>query len=308
MKTGLNGKKLLVSDQAENLRQMQKSETSQRAKNTSNKGNHPILISVTSGKGGVGKSNFALNTSIALASFGRKVLLIDADTNLANLDILLGLNPQYNMADVFTGDKVMEDILLRGPENIHILPGSSGMIEMFQLEDQVQNQLMASYSNLESNYEYVIIDTGAGLTKHIIGYTISSDEVIIVTNREPTAITDAYAMIKLISHSAPNIRIHLLVNLVKSTKEAVDVFNKLELVVNNFLNVAINFLGHLPSDPNVSAAVDSQTPFIVAFPKCSASAAIRMTARKLMHLDDLDTRNTSEGLLSRFLKWNKEDQ
>jgi flagellar biosynthesis protein FlhG len=273
---------------------------------TSKSGSDVVRIAITSGKGGVGKSNFALNTSIALAGFGKKVLLIDADTNLANLDILVGINPKYNLSDVFTGAKTIEEIIVHAADGIDILPGSSGMIEMLELEHQVQNRLVQSYTNLEKQYDYIILDTGAGLTKDILAYTTSSDEVIIITNREPTAITDAYAMIKVITHTSPTVRLHVLVNMVKSPQDAAEVFDKLNLVVQNFLSVPISYLGYIPVDPNVSTAVSHQMAFASAFPKCAASVAVRMTARKIMQADRKGALNKSKSFLSRLIKPGKD--
>lgn len=295
-----------MADQAERLRQMKKLERSTKLTGEPPKVVDPVRVSITSGKGGVGKSNIALNTSIALSSFGRKVLLIDADTNLANLDILFGINPKYNLSDVIAGDKSMEEIIVRGPEGIEILPGSSGMVEMLDLEEEVQRHLTTSFRELEKNRDFVIIDTGAGLTKYILSIATSSDEVIIVTNPEPTAITDAYAMIKLISHRSPLVRLHLLVNMVKSAEEASDVYEKLNLVVQNFLSVPISYLGHIPRDPNVGTAVTHQTPFLMAFPKCTASIALRMTTRKLMSVERRRKDPAkSQSFLSKLLKSNR---
>lgn len=268
----------------------------------SSKNQKVVRISVTSGKGGVGKSNFALNTSIALANFGKKVLLIDADTNLANLDILIGINPPFNLSDVITGDKTMSEIILVGPGGIGILPGSSGMFEMLELEDQVQRSLIDSFAELEKKHDFVIIDTGAGLTHQILSYAAASDEVIVVTNKEPTSIADAYAMIKVISQQSPTVRIQLLVNMVRSAEEGMDVFDKMNLVVQNFLSVPITYLGFIPSDGNVGEAVSHQVPFITEFPKCSASIALRMTTRKLMRMDRKAVEEKSQSLLGRLLK------
>jgi len=291
----------LAIDQADKLRRLKKTEAQAAPERHVSEG-EVVRIAVTSGKGGVGKSNFALNTAIALSGFGKRVLLIDADTNLANLDILMGLNPKYNLSDVFTGTKTIPEIIQPGPEGLEILPGSSGMIEMLELEHQVQRKLVESFNELEKQYDFVILDTGAGLTKDILAYATSSDEVVIVTNREPTAITDAYAMIKVISHTSPTTRLHVLVNMVRSAQDAAEVFDKLNLVVQNFLSVPISYLGHIPIDPNVATAVGHQAAFMTMFPKCAASVAIRMTARKIIQVDRKSSAPRGRSFLSRLMR------
>jgi len=272
----------LVEDQVEHLRKMRAAERKSGVNNKKKVANQALLLSVTSGKGGVGKSNYALNMAIVLAGMKQKVLLIDADTNLANLDILLGINPRYNLSDVITSDQFMRDIIIPGPGGIDILPGSSGVLEMLDIEDEVQNRLIDSYAELEQEYNYIIIDTGAGLTPSIISYVISSDEVIIITNSEPTAITDAYAMIKVISSQNPLLGIRVLINMVDSQQEAADTFERLNLVVQNFLSVSVDYLGFVPTDSNVVRAVARQTPFVLQYPRSPASAALRLTTRKLL--------------------------
>jgi flagellar biosynthesis protein FlhG len=239
-------------------------------------------IAVTSGKGGVGKSNFALNGAIALAALRQKVLLIDADTNLANLDILIGLNVHHDLSDVITGGKALRDIIVAGPGGIDIMPGSSGVLEMLDLDSVVQTRLLQAFEELEHDYRFIIIDTGAGLTQGIISYVVRSDEVILVTNPEPTSIADAYAMIKIITHHNPTQPIRLLVNLVKNGEDALEVFDRLKLVVESFLNVQIDYLGYLPFDPNIQNAVARQMPFILEFPKTQASVVLQLHIKKLL--------------------------
>jgi len=276
-------KELKLNDsQVSRLRELKSKERMSGTTDRSSKKNRPMLISVTSGKGGVGKSNYALNTAIALADMKKRVLLIDADTNLANIDILIGINPRYNLSDLITGDKFINDIIVHGPGGIDILPGSSGVLELIELENEIKNRLIDCFLELEEKYDLIIIDTGAGLTPAIIGYVASSDEVIVITNPEPTSITDAYAMIKIVSHQNPNSRIHIIVNLVDSVKEGDDVFDKLNLVANNFLQFPLNHLGSLPRDNNVVRSVNRQVPFILEYPRSAVSNALKLSARKLL--------------------------
>jgi len=296
----------LADGQADRLRRLKQEE---RRRGNGRKSGWSVgahRLSVTSGKGGVGKSNYALNTAIVLAGFGQKVLLIDADTNLANLDILLGVRPRYNLSDVFAGDRLMQDVIIQGPGGIDILPGSSGVLEMLELDDQVQRRLLESFAELEKEHDYLIIDTGAGLTQSIVSYVTSSHEVVMVTNPEPTAITDAYSMIKVATHRNPTLRVRLLVNMVSSIEEAAEVFDKLNLVVQNFLNIPIEFLGHLPTDACVAKSVMLQAPFVLKFPRCAAAVAIRMMARKLLQKRPHPPDEEDQTLLERIVRGNPE--
>jgi len=291
----------LAEDQLEQLRQMRSLERRNGLESAQDRQGGARRLSVTSGKGGVGKSSFALNTAIILADMKRRILLIDADTNLANLDIMLGISPRSNLSDVITGGKFMRDIVISGPGGIDILPGASGDVEMVRLETEVQRRLVDSFSELEREYDFVIIDTGAGLTASVINYVTSSDEVVVVTNPEPTAFSDAYTMIKVISAYNPALRVRLLVNGVKSREEAINVYEGMNLVAQNYINRSIDYLGHLPTDNCVAVAVTRQSPFVLEFPKCAASIALRMTARKLL-LGQIDRTSKERSLFSRFFK------
>jgi len=272
----------MANDQAGQLRRQREEERRAGIIKPVEEARGGLRITVTSGKGGVGKSNFALNSAIAMAGLGKKVLLVDADTNLANLDLLLGLTPRYNLADVVTGGKTIQDVIVEGPGGINILPGASGDIFMLGLDDDVENQLVESFSDLEESHDVIIIDTGAGLSRQIVTYAAAADDVVIVTSPEPTARADAYAMVKVISQARPTVPIHLLVNMVKTAEEGMEVFDGLNLVVQTFLKFSVKYLGHLPFDPNVMAAVAAQKPLMLEYPRTAAAVAMRMTAHKLL--------------------------
>jgi flagellar biosynthesis protein FlhG len=272
----------LSGNQLERLRRIRDEQRRQGEKKGNGRINGARRLSVTSGKGGVGKSSFALNTAIALASMKQKVLLIDADTNLANLDIMLGISPKHNLSDVIIGGMFMKEIIIAGPGGIDILPGASDDVEMVELETEVRQQLVESFDEIEKGYNYVIIDTGAGLNPSVIDYILSSDEVIVVTNPEPTAFSDAYKVIKVVSLQSPTLRIKLLVNNVKSRDQAIRVWEGMNAVVQSFINRSIEYLGHLPTDPAVAAAVSRRSPLVLEFPRSPAAREIRLTARKLL--------------------------
>lgn len=241
-------------------------------------------LAVTSGKGGVGKSNVSLNLSIALGRLGKRVLLVDADTNLANIDILLGLRAKHTLADAILGNVYFSDILLKGPEGISILPGSSGVIELMESDHLYRKRISDAFDDLEREFDILLIDTGAGLTENVVQFVAGSDEMVLVTNSEPTAITDAYAMIKVAGHRNPNLKMHVVINLAPSQAAAYETFEKLQLAVRGFLKLEINLLGHLPVDPNVPVAVDRQEPFLLSFPRSTATTSMVMMARKLLRM------------------------
>jgi len=243
-----------------------------------------LRLTVTSGKGGVGKSNFALNAAIALAALDRRVLLVDADANLANLDLLIGVNPKHNLGDVFRGRAGLNDVLIDGPGGLKILPGASGDLELLDHDAEIEQRLSEGFRTLDRSFDVILIDTGAGLSPEIVSYAAAADDTVIVTHAEPTATADAYAMIKVISQRNPNARIHILVNMVRSQTEAEDLFDRLSLVVQNFLQFPLEFLGFIPNDPQVRIAVAAQRPFSVLFPNSPAAIAVRMMVRKLLRM------------------------
>ncbi|MBZ0265171.1 MinD/ParA family protein [bacterium] len=241
-------------------------------------------IAVTSGKGGVGKSNISLNLAIAIARLNKKVLLIDADTNLANIDILLGLKVNKTLADVVMGTAFFSEVLLNGPEGIKLLPGSSGMIEMVEQDSAVREKLTKAFTEFEQHYDVILIDTGAGLSNAVLDYVTGADDVVLVTNAEPTSITDAYAMVKVALYRNPMLHMHVIVNLAPSRDHAMGTFDKLRLAVRNFLQVDIQMLGFVPVDPNIPIAVAKQEPFITRYPRSAATNAVMMIARKLLKI------------------------
>ncbi|MGM0378534.1 MAG: MinD/ParA family protein [Bacillota bacterium] len=244
-----------------------------------NSENDARIIAVSSGKGGVGKTNVTINLAIALAQSGNKVAVIDADLGLANIDVVLGVVPKYNLGHVINGEVSIQDIILQGPKNISILSGGSGVIDFIDLSDDKLEKLIKSLKILNEKNDYILIDTGAGLNKSVLSFIKAANELIVVITPDPTSITDSYALLKNVKSINKNINV--LINMVNSNKEAKRVFNKISLTSEKFLDIEINNLGYLYEDSHVTKAVRKQEPFMTLFPSCLASKGIEMLAHNI---------------------------
>ncbi|HHX24462.1 MAG TPA: MinD/ParA family protein [Thermoanaerobacterales bacterium] len=236
---------------------------------------------VSSGKGGVGKTNVSVNIAIALQSMGERILIIDADLGLANIDVVSGLYPKYNLSHILTLGKPISDVILEGPMGVSILPGASGIQKMANLSDNDLRIIADSFKSIESNYDKIIIDTGAGISDNVISFIKSSNEVIVVTTPEPTAVTDAYALIKIAYRYCDNINV--IVNKADNYKEAKHTMEKLFKAAEKFLNIKINYLGFLLEDRAVHRSNMVQTPFYIKHPDSLASKCILNISKKLLH-------------------------
>ncbi|NCO66349.1 MAG: hypothetical protein COW32_01770 [Candidatus Aquicultor secundus] len=264
------------------------------------------VIAISSGKGGVGKSNLVANLGIALAMRGKKVILLDADLGLANIDVLFGINPKYNLKNLVDGDKTMQEILVTGPHSIKIVPGGSGIPELANLSDEQQQKLLESFVSLEREADITLIDTGAGIAKDIISFILAAREALIITTPEPTAITDAYGLIKVLTQRDPNVDIKIVVNMVSSEKEGQEIAGRIVMATRQFLNKRIEPVGYIVSDPSVNMSVRKQQPFILGYPGARASKCIKQIAASLdqVSTDDIQItgRNGLRGFLSRLFE------
>ncbi|MFO7761318.1 MAG: MinD/ParA family protein [Thermodesulfobacteriota bacterium] len=243
----------------------------------------PRVISVTSGKGGVGKTNIVTNLGYCLADLGKDILILDADLNLANVDVLLGLYPKYNLHHVFLGEKKLNEILLNGPGGIRILPASSGIMEMENLSEEQKMFFLSEIKELNYQLDFLLIDTAAGLNSNVIYFTLAARERIIILTPEPTSLTDAYAMIKVLSSKHGIKRFRILVNFVTSKQEALRVYQQLTKVADRFLGtISLDYLGHLPRDAKLTRAVRSQQLVTVTNPDCPVSKIYYSLARKII--------------------------
>ena len=242
----------------------------------------PYVLTVTSGKGGVGKSTIALNMAIALADLGKRVLLLDADANLGGLDVMLGVSPRHRLGNVLKGEMDIEDVLIAPYPHLKVLPGNSGETDYPALTPERQNQLMDDLLLLEEQYDLLMIDTAAGLTPEIIGFADRADETLVVTTVEPTAIMDAYAMIKVIFAGNNDAAISLLVNSVHQPRDGAEAARKLQMAVTHFLKRDIAFLGSMPFDSTVQKSVVQQRPAVKLFPRSAVALSVQVLAQRFV--------------------------
>jgi flagellar biosynthesis protein FlhG len=246
------------------------------------KGKHPIRVfAVTSGKGGVGKTNVSVNLGISLAEAGHAVALFDADMGLANIDVLLGLSPRYSFAHVLEGEKTLDEIIVTGPSGLMVIPGASGIQKMAELSPTEQAAVIRGFSDVQREIDILIVDTAAGISSSVVNFAKACQEVVVVVCDEPTSLTDAYAFIKLLNRDHGLSRFQVLTNMMSGSEHGKNLFAKLCKVTDQFLSVNLNFLGAVPDDPYLRRSVQKQTAVVQAYPGSSSSQAFRSLARKI---------------------------
>jgi flagellar biosynthesis protein FlhG len=255
------------------------------------------VIAVTSGKGGVGKTNVVANLAYSLSRLKRRVVILDADVGLANLDVLLGLIPKYTIQHLFTGERTLEEIIIEGPGGMKILPASSGIQELTELTGQQRMALLSQLEGLNECTDVLLIDTAAGISSNVMFFNTMANEIIVVASPEPTSITDAYAMIKVLSTRYAEKYFHLLVNFVQTESEGLDVYRQLSTVTERFLNLSIRYLGFIPIDDHLQRAVKQQRAVTELFPNCMASRSFLTLAEKIA---SLSVSGTPRGNLNLF--------
>ncbi|MGM8364119.1 MinD/ParA family protein [Virgibacillus sp. W0181] len=262
-----------MSDQAARLRhKFQQNPNKKKAK----------TIAVVSGKGGVGKSNIALNMSIELQQRGKKVLLIDLDLGMGNIDILLGIYTKNTIVDMFNDFMPIHDIIETGPKGLAYIAGGSGITEFFSLNDQKIQYFYDQYEKLIRTYDFIVFDLGAGVTRESLYFTLASDECIVITTPEPTALTDAYSMIKHIINNRRNMPIYVIMNRCYKKKESLKALKQFRQIVNQFLHIEVHVLGMLPEDKQVVQAVTKQVPYILLNKNAPVSKAIKQMIDQYM--------------------------
>lgn len=265
-------------DQAEQLRSLRR-----HAALRQEPGRRARVIAVTSGKGGVGKSSLTVNLGIVLTEAGRRVGILDADLGLANVDILLGLSPAHNLTHVLFGQRTLSEIATYGHGGLVLYPGGSGVTELADLSQWRLERFLRAIAELDDQLDTLLIDTGAGIARGVVSFLHAADELVVVTTPEPTAIADAYAVVKSVALRKETATIHLVVNMARSSGEAHSVWRSMNAILRQFLSrpVQLELLGHIPSDPSVGRSVLEQVPFVLSHPKASASLAVRDIAVRL---------------------------
>lgn len=260
-------------DQAHSLRELARAagRTARRAR----------VLTVTSGKGGVGKTNLSINLGIALVRQGLRVVVIDADLGLANVDILLGIDPKYSLSDLVYGGRAVEDVLTSGPGGLQVLAGGSGVYELASLAPAEVRRLLQHIERLDSMFDVILIDTGAGIGAGVLSFALAGEEVLVVTTTEPSSLADAYAVIKMIYSRRPDARLSVAVNMAPNIREGETTFRRLESAALRFLGMKPSLLGIVPRDEAVYRAVQRQTPFVLSNPSVPASRAVGAMARRL---------------------------
>jgi flagellar biosynthesis protein FlhG len=258
------------------------------------------VIAVTSGKGGVGKTNIVGNLALALIALNQRVLVFDADLGLANIDIIYGVHPKYNIGHVLSGEMALTDIVADGPQGIKIIPAGSGFMSLTHLTEGQKLHILSEFEVLEDAVDVMLIDTGAGISENVIYFNLAAEECLIVATPEPTSNTDAYAMMKVMSVQYGTKHFKLLVNMVKNEREAKKVYLNLCQAVDRFLNgVLLEYQGYLPKDNRISEAVREQVPFLELFPDSPSSKKIRAIAADLI---EAPRRTDADGNIKFFLK------
>lgn len=244
------------------------------------------VIAVTSGKGGVGKTSISVNLALQMQEMGKKVVILDADFGLANVEVMLGIRPRYNLADLIFNNKSIEEIITEGPMGIGFISGGSGVQDLVNLDKENLKQLIAKLVKLDSLYDIVIIDTGAGISDSVVEFVLSSPEVLLIVTPEPTSITDAYSLLKAVNRKKEFDRgqksIKVITNRVENAHEGQEIYDKISIVVSKFLNIQLEYIGYIPQDKKIAAAVIEQKPIFISAPNSEPAVRIRSICSKLL--------------------------
>jgi flagellar biosynthesis protein FlhG len=260
-----------------------------------------VVLAITSGKGGVGKTNIAANLSVCMAAENQRVILMDADLGLGNLDVLMNIQSRYNLSHVVSGNRTLEEITQVGPNGVEVLCGGSGIETLANLGQFQRQRLLEEMQGLENRSDVILIDTGAGIHSTVISFCLAADHTLVVTTPEPTAITDAYAMIKVLAAKNYTGRISLLVNMAQSLMEGKKVYRQIADVASRFLNVGVYEAGVLCRDENLVQAVRRRELVVQAFPKANISRAFRAISNRLTKR--VNIRTSGEGFFRKVANW-----
>ena len=288
-------------DQAKGLRKVVKKQalSRRRANMTSDKQNLPRVIAVTSGKGGVGKTNIVGNMAVALSRMGKRVVIIDADVGLANIDIIFNLRPEYNIRHVISAEKTLNQVMVESDHGIKILPGGSGFADLTQLNEGEKLNLLSEFETLSDQADIIFVDTGAGISSNVLYFNSACDECIVIATREPTSITDAYAMMKVMSGEYGTKYFKLIVNMVDSEAQAKKVYAALSGALDKYLkNVVLEYAGHIPFDRQLQKAVQKRG---LVMDNAQGSTAAKAMEDIAVSLGNRPVRTNSNGSLTFFM-------
>ncbi|MGN0144413.1 MAG: MinD/ParA family protein [Clostridium sp.] len=280
-------------DQAESLRRLAQSGDSESDKKIKSK-----IITITSGKGGVGKSNFVVNLGITLQNMGKKVVIFDADLGMGNDDVLMGLYPKNNIFDIIFTDLTIQDIIIEGSAGVSLIPAGSGLNKVQELSEKERNIFLSKLSELD-NFDYILIDTGAGVSRDILSFISASEDLIIITTPEPTSLTDAYSLIKAADYFKLKDRAKVIVNKAFGKEEGFETFSRLNRAVTKFLEIKVEYLGYILDDKKVVKGVRVQKPFVTLYPSCDAAKNIEDIAIKIIGQDPISM-NGAKGLFKKL--------
>lgn len=272
----------------------------QKKESTALNSDYCKFVTISSGKGGVGKTSFIINYALSLADKGKKVVLLDADLGMANIDVLLKVSTKYNLIDVIDGTKTLKDIIVDAPGGIKIIPGGSGLQDLANLTNTQLYRITSGFDYLENNFDYVLIDTGAGLSKNVTNFIFSSDETIIVTTPEPHAITDAYSIIKVILDKSRDVDLKLIINKCETIQEGEAVLNRISGVVKNFLNYSINPFGYILESKIVTKSLKEQIPMYLSYPNSDPVKNIEVIVGRELGNSGLQNRSHVSSFVSKF--------
>lgn len=242
----------------------------------------PEVWAITSGKGGVGKTNLSVNIACVLAKRGYRVLLIDADIHLGNVDLLMGIRTKYTIADVLDGTKTLKEIIFRVPGDFDILPAASAVVDLLEKRQSIFRNIIASYSRFQQDYDIVLVDTASGISTQVLAFVLSADKNIVVVTPDPASLTDAYGMIKIITRNKPDANVMLALNMVANEGEGQTVYHKMNLMTQRFLSRSLKYTGSILKDSRIAWAVRNQQPILLADPNSPPAKAIRFMTRKIM--------------------------
>lgn len=288
-----------MMDQAERLRELVKKKVDKKSSDNLKESLSPRIITITSGKGGVGKSNFVVNLAICLQQNNKKVLIFDADMGMGNDDVLMGFLPKYNVYDIIFNDKTIDEVITETQFGVKLLPAGTGVSRFEEVTYEQRKKFIDNLSSLE-NVDYVLIDTGAGINRSVLAFIACCEELIVVTTPEPTSLTDAYSLLKAVNYFKLKDSAQLVVNRAISEEDGKHTYDKFSNVVKRFLNINLTYLGSMSDDKRLVQSVRSQQPFLIKYPNSNVSIDLGNIANKIMGSNEYKKGATIQGLFKKL--------